>query len=632
MIDCRVLGPVEVTVGGGAAPPELLWRKHLALLIYLARSPKRARTREHLTGLLWPEKSERAAKHSLNEALRVLRRTVGEAGIDTSAGQVRLAPGAVRLDVDQLAGWIVAGSWSEASAVVAGEFLEGFSVPGCEGFEGWLGAERRHWCEHGVTALLGSCALLLREGRAHEALLAARRAESLDPHSDAAARGIMTALAVQGDSVAALAHAERFGQLIVREVGGAPSAETRALSDRIRGGRGPRAYAGVPRNAEAGLRRAPLAGRESELSDLLGLWERCRAGDGATAIVLEGEAGTGKTRMLQEFTARAALSGATVSLVRAVPGDADVPRSGILGLARGGLLEAPGLAAAPPPSLAAFATILPEWAERFRPPAGIAVPPASEALVPVLAAVLGEGPLLLVVDDAQWSDSASLTSLVAALRDLSAAPLCLVLATLSEPHREEIDQLRRRLGSDLPGRAIRLGPLGNAALRQLAAWALPAYDAVALDRVCRRVASDSAGLPLLAVELLSAVAQGLDLRQGAAAWPEPMHTLTQSLPGDLPDSVVAALRIGFRRLSQEAQQVLAAAAVLELPVNEARLLLVTALPAGAVSSALAELEWQGWLEADGRGYGFVANLARRVIARDMITPGQRARLLARAGP
>src|SRR2546427_137992 len=43
MILCRTLGPVAVSVDGGSAPPELLWRKNLALLLYLARSPKRAR-------------------------------------------------------------------------------------------------------------------------------------------------------------------------------------------------------------------------------------------------------------------------------------------------------------------------------------------------------------------------------------------------------------------------------------------------------------------------------------------------------------------------------------------------------------------------------------------------------------
>src|SRR5207245_9993168 len=93
-------------------------------------------------------------------------------------------------------------------------------------------------------------------------------------------------------------------------------------------------------------------------------------------------------------------------------------------------------------------------------------------------------------------------------------------------------------------------------------WALPAFGDVELDRITRRVATDSAGIPLLAVELLHAVASGLDLRETGGAWPEPLHTLDQTLPGDLPDAIVAAIRIEFRRLSPDAQRVLVVAAVL----------------------------------------------------------------------
>src|SRR3954471_17464999 len=101
MISCQTLGPVGLSLDGGPAPPELLWRKHLGLLVYLARSP-RGRTREHLVGLLWPDKPETAARHSLNEAVRVLRRYLGDSTVDTTAGQVRLGPEAVRLDLDRL--------------------------------------------------------------------------------------------------------------------------------------------------------------------------------------------------------------------------------------------------------------------------------------------------------------------------------------------------------------------------------------------------------------------------------------------------------------------------------------------------------------------------------------------------
>src|SRR6185436_14022661 len=102
MILCRTLGPVAIQVGGAPAPPELLWRKNLALLVYLARSPARRRSREHVIGLLWGDKDETAARHSLREAIRVLRRCAGDAGVSTEGDQIGLLEGAVSLDTEQL--------------------------------------------------------------------------------------------------------------------------------------------------------------------------------------------------------------------------------------------------------------------------------------------------------------------------------------------------------------------------------------------------------------------------------------------------------------------------------------------------------------------------------------------------
>src|SRR5256885_13030447 len=109
VIVCRTLGPVDGSVTGAGAPPALLWRKNLALLVYLARSPKRLRTREHLVGLLWADKPEKDARHSLNEAVRVLRQSTG-GGLESDAAQVRVAPGAVELDTDALEAFAAAGS------------------------------------------------------------------------------------------------------------------------------------------------------------------------------------------------------------------------------------------------------------------------------------------------------------------------------------------------------------------------------------------------------------------------------------------------------------------------------------------------------------------------------------------
>src|SRR5207245_2915569 len=83
---------------GAGAPSELTWRKNIALVVYLARSPKRARAREHLIGLLWGDKPDEKARHSLNEAVRVLRRYAGEGGVDSDAAQVRFHADAVELE------------------------------------------------------------------------------------------------------------------------------------------------------------------------------------------------------------------------------------------------------------------------------------------------------------------------------------------------------------------------------------------------------------------------------------------------------------------------------------------------------------------------------------------------------
>jgi DNA-binding SARP family transcriptional activator len=636
VIECRTLGPFAATVGGAEPPPELLWRKHLALLVYLARSPHRTRTREHLIGVLWGDRPEAAARHSLREAVHVLRRCAGEDAVDTAGEQVRLAPDAVGLDVDQLESRAAAGDWAGAAALATGEFLEGFSVPDAPGFDDWLAAERLAWRRRSVEALANRAHELTRAGHPAEGAEFARRATAQDPLSEAAASAAVFALAVASERSLALEAYETFAARLAADIGGEPGTALRALAERVRSERTWRLPTAVEGEVRQGAesRRTPLLGREAELRSLLALLDECRAGRRVTVAFVDGDAGVGKTRVADEFLARARLDGAATSAARAVPADADEPFSGVVGLADGGLLAAPGLAAAPREALAAFGARLPDWADRF-PAARRAEPaPPGHALVEVLRAASGEQPIVLALDDAHWSDRDSLLALGAAVRDLARAPLFLLLTAAPYAARAELDELRARLGRDVAGAAVHLEPLGDDALRALAAWALPTYRTADLERLTRRVAADSAGLPLLAVELLHAVALGLDLggTKGARVWPAKNHTLDQSLPGDLPDAVVAAIRIGFRRLTKDAQAVLAAASVLGDRVTPSQVAKATGLDAERVTGALDELEWQRWLGAERRGYAFTARIVRDVVARDMLTDGQRHRLLEAAGP
>lgn len=632
MILCRTLGPVELSVDGGPAPPELLWRKHLALLVYLARSPRRGRSREHLIGLLWGDRTEAAARHSLSEALRVIRHHAGEGSVEVKVGQVRLQPESVRLDVDRLEELAAAGDWAAAAELVSGEFLEGFALAEASEFEDWLAAERELWGRRGVEVLVSCADAHAQVGKVEEACEFATRALGLQPGSELALRCAVRCRSLVGDRTGALALFDRFQARMSAEVGVEPSEETRSLVARVRRERALQVDAQRLHAEALPIGRPPLEGRGQELQQLLETAAGAVRTRRAALLVLEGGAGIGKTRLLDELLSRFRLDGISVAAARSVEADRAEPWSGTLALARGGLLEAPGVAAAPSAALAAFAEALPEWAERFRGVESLAAAyPLGRALAETLRAALEEQPMAIAVDDAQWLDQDSALSLGALLRDLATTRLIVLLGVAPYPPRPELDDLRVKIGSELGGQTVRLRVLDRAGLRHLAQRMLPSYDPVAIERVVRRVATDSAGLPLLAVELLRAVALGLDLGTIQGAWPEPFRTLDQSLPGNLPDAVVAAIRIGVRQLSPTAQRVLTATAILGELVPPALLERVLSLPPADVARALDELEWHRWLVAEPRGYSFVARIVRQVVEQDTVTPGQRRRVLEAAG-
>src|ERR1051325_9806423 len=97
-LELHCFGVPTARLAGGPAPPEVLRRKHLALLVYLALSPKRRRTRAHLVGVLWPETDDARARHSLNEAIRRLRAHVGEARLASDSDSILLREDALEVD------------------------------------------------------------------------------------------------------------------------------------------------------------------------------------------------------------------------------------------------------------------------------------------------------------------------------------------------------------------------------------------------------------------------------------------------------------------------------------------------------------------------------------------------------
>ena len=624
MIDCALLGSVQVTMDGGPAPRALQWKKHLALLAYLACAPRRTRSRQHLIGLLWGDRDEARARHSLNEAARVLRRALGEDAVIGTGDEIRLLPGAVTLDLDRFAELSARRAWSEAAALIRGDFLEDFSVADAASFDDWVTAERIVWRRRSLDVLGHASALERDQGDLTAALEHAGRAVALDPLSDRAVQELMRTQALSDDREAALATYAAFARRVQEEVGAAPHAETVGLAHAIRSG--PRRQRPAPTRNPA---RLPLTGRERELGALVGAWNAVRTDGRAGVVVVHGSGGVGRTRLLEELSARVRLDGAFIAATRAVAGDDAVAGSTLLALAAT-FLDAPGVTGADPAAHATLAATEPAWAERFRTRSEHRLPIAAAARA-LIDAVADEVPVMLAVDDAHNADSASLEILEQLLRDLSARPVLVALTTFDHPTRSEVEQLAARAGRDVPGVAVRLDPLPASAVARLASLMLPGMTEENRDRLVRRVMHDSGGAPLLVEALLQAVRSGLELELDAAAWPPPSRTLTATLPGPLPDAVAAAIRLVFRELGPDAQRVGAAAAALGERVTAPELALATELPAPAVEQALDELERRGWVLWDARGYSFAAHLTAEVVARDLLTPGQRRRIRERAG-
>lgn len=263
-------GPPTARLEGREPPPDVVWRKHLGLLIYLAFSPERTRARDHLLGLLWPEKPEAHARHSLNEAVRRLRAGLGAERLLTRGDAITLHDGELSVDALRFAALLPEHS-AEALALLRGDFLEGFSVDDAPAFEEWAARERTRWRARGAGTMLAAGEAALAAGRLADAEEAALRALALEPHGEAGARLRLRTLALRGDATGALAWYHDYAGRLETELGERPSRDLEALVERIRS----RAWHRVPTPpAEAA---PPLVGR-SGATDGVPRDRRCARG------------------------------------------------------------------------------------------------------------------------------------------------------------------------------------------------------------------------------------------------------------------------------------------------------------------------------------------------------------------
>ncbi|HYF25448.1 MAG TPA: ATP-binding protein, partial [Baekduia sp.] len=259
----------------------------------------------------------------------------------------------------------------------------------------------------------------------------------------------------------------------------------------------------------------PLVGRDVELGEL----ERARAVaafDEPGAIEVVGEPGIGKSRLLGELADRCRRDGWLVLEGRASEFEREVPFAvWIDALEDHVLAHAPEAAATLDQLLGAAAAPVPS--ERFR---------THRAVRALLAALAADRPLLVVLDDQQWADGASLELLAHLLRRPPVAAVLLALAHRPGADGAALRAVLRPHAARRPITRIALGPLDRAAAAAL-------LTDVAEPVLRARLHADSGGNPLFLQELARAAARG-----GAAALPPAVA----SAVGDALRGLPAALR------------------------------------------------------------------------------------------
>ncbi|WP_043779255.1 helix-turn-helix transcriptional regulator [Amycolatopsis rifamycinica] len=229
-----------------------------------------------------------------------------------------------------------------------------------------------------------------------------------------------------------------------------------------------------------------LFGRDHELATVLGVVVHARTGP--RALLVLGDAGAGKTALLDAAARRAAEAGYRLLAAQGCVAEAEQSFSGLHQLLRPVLPAVAGLAAHLREAV--------EVALGTRPAAGAPDPAVLRlAVLTLFGALAAERPLVLLVDDVQLIDDDSCDVLMFVLRRLTTERLAVVLAALGHARPVRVD-------AAVP--ALTLEPLSDAAAARL----VDSLPSAPTGRVRLEVLQQAAGSPLALLELARAAARG----------------------------------------------------------------------------------------------------------------------------
>lgn len=613
MLQLNLLGEQRLTtlgvdlVSGGSRAVELL--------AYLVLHPGMRVPRPVLAGTFWPDTAEGQAMTNLRRELHKLRALLeGTESLAASDGTIGWLPDpGLRVDVQVFAAEhdaaLHAATGREpreflAHAQLALEEYRGDLMPG--NYSDWV-PDLRERIRSECTALCDEAVAawtVLGEGR--RALAVAGQRIAIAPLEEAGYRGLIRAHLALGDRAAALHAFHRCTAVLGRELGVAPSAETRTLLGPIR----------MPATGPAhpGTGRSTI-GRTRDMAALRHCWEETRSGRGGL-LVLSGAPGVGKTHLAAALGDVARGSGAVVAQARCVDASGRIPLAPVAGWLRARDF-APVLATLSAPLRHEVARLLPDLLEPAEPPEDSPRNGSGRAMVDawqrfrffeaLATTVLATGrPTLLVLDDLQWCD-ADTAAWMAYLLGSGGPSNLLLAATLragGENGSTAVAGLLQGARSAGLLRELAVEPLDAAASGELAGQIrgrkLDRSEALLLHAA-------TGGYPLYVLEAARSFPESTPLAQA------------QSLPGSGFGPLLARRIQG---LSVPARHVAELAAAFGHDISLDLLSEAGDLESTELVEAIDELWGLGILLPAGSGYGFGHNLLR-VAAYEGATPAKR---------
>jgi DNA-binding SARP family transcriptional activator/predicted ATPase len=607
-------------------------QKTRSLLKLLLTRPGRGFSRDEILEALWPDTSPEAADRSLRVTVSLLRKAL-EPELERRADSryiLRQRPGysfnrraECWVDAWQFERYQAeageahrAGGLEEAISgyrraldLVRGEFLAE------DLYEDWAVEARREWQERLLSVLSNLSECLALRGRYTQAVEACGRALELDGYREELHRSLMLYHYCAGEQARALQAYRNYALVLEEEFGVTPSPEMVRLREQVEARNVPgvdeeRRYP-KPRRAlklPYSLGRTRFVGRDGEYALLVERLREAAEGRGG-AVAVEGEAGVGKTRLVEEFLGYAGSRGAVVLAGRCYERELGPPLEPVLD-ALDGAVDVAGLSPEAPERQEKELGYL--WAEESRATARFYHALTREILRESRTG--GHGAVILFLDDVQWADRATLDFLSYLARRVSGERV-LLLFTYRLDQRPELSGWlaglaeRRAVGTLSLGR---LSPEDLACI--LARMSSGAFEE--MPRLAGFLHRESEGNPFYAVEylrwLIESGAVEVDSRRRICGLQE--ETLQER---GLPSGVKALIQARVGTLGEEARRLLELAAVTGRDFEPALLARAAGLAESRAGAVMESLLASAFIVETGRTCYFSHDKLRQALYEDI---------------